>query len=566
MSYQDLPTAQIKDLAEAGDTDACLELSRRYEIGTALLPKDSAQSMYWKNRAEKILSGECLLDISYANFKQLNIEEKFEEALKVLEERRSNNLLVDDLFYHLMKGRLLCKISCSTGNLDENCFKEIKKELCKALETADKDNSYYCNYWLARAYQQFGYYYDARKYYILALNVPDEYVQDDSKERLSEIEEKELAETWRNYVNTYEYKDRKFIMPINDNEIAECVVDGIETFRISNIPSCIKFPMGHPVANELYIGHPYNPSLYVPYIQSEEIFFLDKIHELAYLLESLGAEEITMTSIKGRNVSEYANSDRGITGDVNAGAVNTEANIRTAKSTEQTSTSNASRTLTMKFDPMKKPFLPDGLIWYGEQPQWQRLVNSRLNGNLLEYNEFVSSATTKFVSESEKMGVKASANYLWNKIGGGVERNTESQFKESVETQWKVEVKFRSVKEFTEEGTLINVSAKSKLYTSQEQEYLDNLKEFLEDDAKITPRERKMLDRIRLSLGLSEERAQELEASLKPQFTDDEQDYLDMYREYKEKGDITEKERRRLDKFASALGISEGRTKEIEQI
>ncbi len=215
---------------------------------------------------------------------------------------------------------------------------------------------------------------------------------------------------------------------------------------------------------------------------------------------------------------------------------------------------------------MKKPFLPDGLIWYGEQPQWQRLVNSRLNGNLLEYNEFVSSATTKFVSESEKMGVKASANYLWNKIGGGVERNTESQFKESVETQWKVEVKFRSVKEFTEEGTLMNVSAKSKLYTSQEQEYLDNLKEFLEDDAKITPRERKMLDRIRLSLGLSEERAQELEASLKPQLTDDEQDYLDMYREYKEKGDITEKERRRLDKFASALGISEGRTKEIEQI
>ena len=112
-----------------------------------------------------------------------------------------------------------------------------------------------------------------------------------------------------------------------------------------------------------------------------------------------------------------------------------------------------------------------------------------------------------------------------------------------------------------------DTSGQSMLYIKRtEQEYLDNLKEFLEDDAEITPRERKMLDKIRLSLGISEERAQELEASLKPQLTDDEQDYLDMYREYKEKGDITEKERRRLDKFASALGISEGRTKEIEQI
>ena len=75
-----------------------------------------------------------------------------------------------------------------------------------------------------------------------------------------------------------------------------------------------------------------------------------------------------------------------------------------------------------------------------------------------------------------------------------------------------------------------------------------------------------MLDRIRLSLGISEERAQELEASLKPQLTEDEQEYLEMYREYMEKGEITEKERRRLDKFASALDISEERRKELERI
>lgn len=89
----------------------------------------------------------------------------------------------------------------------------------------------------------------------------------------------------------------------------------------------------------------------------------------------------------------------------------------------------------------------------------------------------------------------------------------------------------------------------------------------MEDDAEITPRERKMLDRIRKKLGISEERAKELEASLaKPQLTEDEQEYLDMYHEYAEKGEVTEKERRRLDKFAAAMGISAERVKEIEKV
>lgn len=105
----------------------------------------------------------------------------------------------------------------------------------------------------------------------------------------------------------------------------------------------------------------------------------------------------------------------------------------------------------------------------------------------------------------------------------------------------------------------------NNVLSDEEQQYLDNLKEFLEDDAEITPRERRMLDRIRQSLGISEERAVELEASLKPKLTEDEQEYLDMYKEYAEKGDISEKERRKLNKIAIALGINEERIKEIEQ-
>jgi len=101
-----------------------------------------------------------------------------------------------------------------------------------------------------------------------------------------------------------------------------------------------------------------------------------------------------------------------------------------------------------------------------------------------------------------------------------------------------------------------------------EQEYLDNLRELFEDDGEITPRERKMLERIRQSLGISEERAQELEASLaKPQLTDDEQEYLDELRSFLEDdAEITPRERKMLDRIRQKLGISEERAKEIEKM
>ena len=102
--------------------------------------------------------------------------------------------------------------------------------------------------------------------------------------------------------------------------------------------------------------------------------------------------------------------------------------------------------------------------------------------------------------------------------------------------------------------------------TKEEQEYINELKDILAD-GEISPRERRLLDKIRQKLGITEERAKELEASLtEPQLSEDEREYLDMYREYAEEGEITDKARRRLDKFANALGITDERVKEIEKM
>ena len=102
--------------------------------------------------------------------------------------------------------------------------------------------------------------------------------------------------------------------------------------------------------------------------------------------------------------------------------------------------------------------------------------------------------------------------------------------------------------------------------SEDEQEYLEEVKMCLEEDNEISPKERRLLDRLRIKLNISEERAKELEESLKaPQLTEDEQEYLEEYKLcLEEGGEISSKERRLLDRLRDKLGISVERANELE--
>ena len=101
--------------------------------------------------------------------------------------------------------------------------------------------------------------------------------------------------------------------------------------------------------------------------------------------------------------------------------------------------------------------------------------------------------------------------------------------------------------------------------SENEQEYLEEIKACLADDGTISDRERRILNRLRDSLGISEKRAKELEDSLNKGLTDDEKDYLDALKDSLVDGVISNRERRLLDKLRTSLGISEARAKELEK-
>ena len=129
---------------------------------------------------------------------------------------------------------------------------------------------------------------------------------------------------------------------------------------------------------------------------------------------------------------------------------------------------------------------------------------------------------------------------------------------------------FESVKDKVLElkGTTSSMtSSHSNIMTDEEQEYLEEVKICLEEDGEISPKERRLLDRLRTKLGISEIRAKVLEDSLNAlKLTEEEQEYMEEYKLcIEEDGEISPKERRLLDRLRDKLGISVKRAEELEK-
>ena len=100
----------------------------------------------------------------------------------------------------------------------------------------------------------------------------------------------------------------------------------------------------------------------------------------------------------------------------------------------------------------------------------------------------------------------------------------------------------------------------------EEKEYLEEFKEIIAD-GEITERERRLLNKIRAQFGISVERGEELESMImQPSLTPEEQEYLSEYKEIIAEGEVSERERRFLEKLRKANGISEERAAEIEHL
>ena len=105
-----------------------------------------------------------------------------------------------------------------------------------------------------------------------------------------------------------------------------------------------------------------------------------------------------------------------------------------------------------------------------------------------------------------------------------------------------------------------------KPLTAEEEKYKEEVLFCLEEAGTITDDDRKYLERKRKKFGISEERAREIEQEVAPSLTENEKEYLETFKELAASGTLTDRGKRLLERERESLGISKERAAELEKL
>ena len=396
-----------------------------------------------------------------------------------------------------------------------------------------------------------------------------DYLNSNDKDE-NEIAEAMIAIAEKDRFSNIPFHDRQFVFvtKAGSDSISGCVdEDDIikYVFTIDQLPKELAFPVGHPQQNTLYVASPVKKGYYVPYCDAEETFFHEKVDDFIRLSQCLGAMEIAFRSLKGQSIAESFLSS----GNYNAGGSIKSNSVSGGYSQKISGNgsydSSKSVELSRKYDPIKYPYCPDDIEWLRFDPSWQSFVKQRLEGNTLEASMRISSTETISSNVNTIKNVKAAFECMMGKVDANYDSEEDNTFSQTESTEWQISVKFRSIRDFTEQSPISPQKVSSLQLSPGEEKYKEEVLFVLEDGV-IGDAERRLLERKRQKYCVSEERAKLIEESCAPSLSEEEKEYIEIYKDMLEDGEISERRRKILNKEAESLGIPHSRVNELEEM
>jgi len=396
---------------------------------------------------------------------------------------------------------------------------------------------------------------------------------------------KEKEESYRKYIDYFKklpLRERNIITISDTEKLFRS--DHITLLNINQLPA-INFPMSRPKVNQTYIAHPYKTDSYLPIESYDYELLYDRMDEFCYILRCLGATSITIETIKKENKEDIKKLNVAVNvggskelvedEDNKKGNIGGEIGVRYKRAANTSLSKYIGLERVQTFNPKRRPYIPNNLIWFPHELRWQHLAQQRLEGGILTYIESVSSSDNQLLKEEEMVDVNAELKMLLLSIKAGVQYEKNIELQQNEEFSFSIKIEFKPMEEFPEETEIIDIMAEEVTQTpiqltasnDNEARYLEEIHIMLEDDGVIDERERMILERIRERYNITPERARELEAQAiaGQELTSEEKEYLSEYKSSLHDGAISDKERRLLNRLAMALGISEERVKELER-
>lgn len=393
--------------------------------------------------------------------------------------------------------------------------------------------------------------------------------------RISDFSERRVVETKIHHLKS-ELKEEFLKFPANHKKflvLDKEQMDVNEDVMIKILPRDnvqeLKFPVYHPQEQILYAVHPYKDNLYFPVSSLEDVLFRERIDEFLNLSRCLGAINVTIESKRGKSVSTISNTTSKLEIEASRKIKNIGFGVNVSEedgnSSNNSERSNSDLAISQSFPlPTFEPHVPANLAWYDHEPSWQNLYHMRVEGGLLHHKERISSKEAKqFYSENlNKLNLELELLITSGKVSGNTISSLTQELEE--ETVWDVTIEFAST--FTiMKPSLTIPSTGDELLTK----YREDLIFALDDDGRIDEDERKMLERKRINYGIEADLASLIEnevvTGLDNFFSVNEAEYLDEIKcIVEEEGEVSESNRRLLNRLREKLNISVERAFELE--
>lgn len=518
---------------------------------------------YFTNLAEYVNANKNPLDAVAEEVHTLEEQGKYDEAIELVEQQVDENAPDRAAYCYGKIGDLL--VLKSDGEIDEEKARSIAKQsieyYIKGIDCVEEDNTLLCDLMqkYARGANDFGEFQRARYVYAHSL---DGDINADPNFR---IYDENFAE--KQFLNL-DYSERDALMVVSSYTDLE--QEHIQVLSKSIASKYLQFPLGHPKENQLYIGHPLIKNYYVPFEEYQLIFVEDQVREYCELAQALGATEISIECLTDKQ------SDSSDVTNVNfqgGGAVAKASGSIDSTNKESHHLIDAIRQsieMRQTYHPTKQAYIPEDLKWYEQMPGWQRVAKQRLQGGLLSHEEKIQTSKTQVIDSNALKQIKEDVKVLFKSMNIDFEKEEENKYKMQENAVLVIRVKFAPLEQlqgtaFSQNNALAGNGTDN--LSSEEKIFFDEVQFCLEEDNSLSDVDMKFLERKRVKIGLSEERANEIIQMCMPKLSAEEKEYIETYHELVEKGEeISPKFRRILDHEAQSLGISEERKLELEKM
>lgn len=358
----------------------------------------------FKKIVESVKPAETPLDTAWSAYNDYIKQKQYQKAIDFCLKCIDKDSFADYYFYYLIS------YTYYTYLQDWNkCIEYSKKGIAK---TSNDNTKVDLQYILYSAYDQLGLNKQARKECLsVMLNATyQKHINEDFLIKDAATDFIKLENTYRDEFLTIPYNERKVVMPVR--QYVDLHQECIAVIDIQNSPA-IKFPMGHPVANQLYVGHPLLPSKYIPFENYQLELVEDRVREFCMLAQSLGATEISVECLNATSTDQNNRSQQNLNAEASTWVTDAKGSVHKDNSKHMMEELSRSVSLHQTFVPHSKPFIPKGMVWYDNEPSWQRLVSQRLNGGMTSHEERIETKKSQMVEGRELLDIKAEVETLF---------------------------------------------------------------------------------------------------------------------------------------------------------